>query len=314
MSQLQLHSLAHLGLLLITGDEREAFLQGQLSNNISDLAKRRSQLDALCTPKGRMLANLRLLPAQDAYVAILSTDLVELTHKRLSMFILRSKVKITDANTTHACFGISGTLETLLPAAAGLAVDDALLLDDGCTLVRIAGEEVPRWLIAGPSEAVTARRASMANEATTASETAWQLADIRAGLPLISAATSEAFVPQMTNMELINGVSFSKGCYTGQEVVARMQYLGTLKRRMYRVALDAPCPAAGTALFAPDSKSAQGAGQVVMSAPVDANLCEALIVTENASAAAGDVRLNDADGAQVRFLDLPYSLVSADKS
>ena len=313
MSQLQLHNLDHLGLLLITGDDRETFLQGQLSNNIADVSAGRSQLDALCTPKGRMLANLRLLPAKDGFFAVVAKDLVETTQKRLSMFILRSKVKITNAGDTRALLGIRGTLTDFLSEAAALQKDDARVLDDGCTLVRIAGEE-SRYLLAGPSTAVAQRRAAWQENAVIADAHAWLLDDIRAGLPLITAATSEAFVPQMANMELINGVSFTKGCYTGQEVVARMQYLGTLKRRMYRVAIAGTCPAAGTALYAPDSKSAQGAGEVVMSAPVDAAHCEALIVTEIASATAGDVRLENAEGPKVEFLQLPYALSASDKS
>jgi hypothetical protein len=137
----------------------------------------------------------------------------------------------------------------------------------------------------------------------------WALLDIRAGLPTVYDQTAEAFVPQMANLQLVEGVSFTKGCYTGQEVVARMQYLGKLKRRMYLAriaAADVPPP--GTDLYAPGSESGQGTGKVVDARRAPAGDIEALVVVETGSAETGDVRLGGPDGPPLTFSPLPYPL------
>ncbi|KHF24745.1 CAF17-like 4Fe-4S cluster assembly/insertion protein YgfZ, partial [Solemya velum gill symbiont] len=307
MSNIQLHELKHLAILIIEGEERETFLQGQLTNDVREVTQGESQLTGICTPKGRMLANMRMFPGDSRYYLVLAKELAEAIQKRLGMFILRSKVTISSGSDDYALLGVSGEAAELLPEAAQLTqADQAVLADDGCTLVRVAGES-PRYMIVGPADAIEARRQSLQESAESADDATWQLDDIRAGLPLIQEPTVEAFVPQMTNMGLINGISFTKGCYTGQEVVARMQYLGKLKRRMYRVEIDGDCPVPGTDLYAPGSQSRQGAGKIVMSAPASDDKCEALIVTEVSSAESGDVRLLDENGPVLRFLDLPYA-------
>ncbi|OOY39329.1 hypothetical protein BOV90_09855, partial [Solemya velum gill symbiont] len=232
MSNIQLHELKHLAILIIEGEERETFLQGQLTNDVREVTQGESQLTGICTPKGRMLANMRMFPGDSRYYLVLAKELAEAIQKRLGMFILRSKVTISSGSDDYALLGVSGEAAELLPEAAQLTqADQAVLADDGCTLVRVAGES-PRYMIVGPVDAIEARRQSLQESAESADDATWQLDDIRAGLPLIQEPTVEAFVPQMTNMGLINGISFTKGCYTGQEVVARMQYLGKLKRRM----------------------------------------------------------------------------------
>jgi folate-binding protein YgfZ len=148
----------------------------------------------------------------------------------------------------------------------------------------------------------------MAAEAVQTGSNFWTLMDIRAGVPAVYDETADAFVPQMTNLQLIGGVSFTKGCYTGQEVVARMQYLGTLKRRMYRVHIDSPqCPAPGMPLHSASSESGQGAGRIVAAAPAPQGGYEALAVIQISSAEAGDLHLVDADGPRLELLELPYA-------
>jgi folate-binding protein YgfZ len=128
-------------------------------------------------------------------------------------------------------------------------------------------------------------------------------------------ATTEAFVPQMANLQLVDGVSFTKGCYTGQEVVARMQYLGTLKRRMYRVRVDSDSrPAAGTELFSASSASGQGAGRVVDARPSPDGGFEALVVCQIASMEAGDLRLGDAEGPALQAQPLPYAFEATEQA
>ena len=141
----------------------------------------------------------------------------------------------------------------------------------------------------------------------------WSLMEIRAGMPTVFEDTLEAFVPQMANLQLIGGVSFTKGCYTGQEVVARMQYLGKLKRRMYHAHVDtAQAPARGAELFSPSSESAQGAGRVVDVAASPQGGYELLAVIQISSAEAGDLHLESAEGPRLHLLDLPYAFEAAE--
>jgi folate-binding protein YgfZ len=182
--------------------------------------------------------------------------------------------------------------------------------EDGVTIVRIAAD-APRFLLLGSAGAIALRRQRLTE--TPAPDELWQLLDIRAGLPTVFDTIVEAFVPQMLNMHLVNGVSFSKGCYTGQEIVARMHYLGKLKRRMYRVAVEGDCPASGADLYSPQSQSGQGSGKIVMSAASADGVCEALAVIEVANAEAGQLRLNDENGAKLEILELPYSFEESEK-
>jgi folate-binding protein YgfZ len=165
-----------------------------------------------------------------------------------------------------------------------------------------------RFEILGPVTSVSDLWKRLADGgAVPANTDRWNLLDIRAGIPTVYAATVEAFVPQMTNMQLVEGVSFTKGCYTGQEVVARMQYLGKLKRRMYRaeVATDR-CPHPGDELFSGASESGQGTGKVVAAAPIGDGRCELLAVVEISAVEQGNVRLGEA-GPELEFRELPYA-------
>jgi folate-binding protein YgfZ len=176
-------------------------------------------------------------------------------------------------------------------------------------LIRIA-DPTPRYLLIGPVDSARAAwEAARAAGAEPADSDLWALQDIRAGLPTVLPETSDGFVPQMANMQLIDGVSFHKGCYTGQEVVARMQYLGKLKRRMYlaRVGLDADVelPAPGTALSSADSSSEQTPGRVVDARRNHAGDCEMLVVAEIKAAEEGELRLGD-HGPVLEISPPPY--------
>lgn len=300
-----LSDLSHLGLIRVSGDDKLTFLQGQLTNDINKVSDSLSQISSYCSPKGRMLTSFRIIQRGDELLLMLPVERLEATLKRLRMFVLMSKVTLEDASEQLLRIELNGrctgTLDTI-PTG-----DNAVINENGLTLIRLPGDR-PRVQVIGEMNAIQPIWEKAAAQATLSSTDAWRLADIRAGLPTVYELTSEAFVPQMANMQLIDGVSFTKGCYTGQEVVARMQYLGKLKRRMYRVGFGTEQqPEPGTELYAPDSASGQGAGKIVDAAPSPEGGFEALIVTEIANAERGDMRLGDENGAVLNFLDMPYS-------
>jgi len=309
MSNTSYYELTHLGVLQAIGADASGFLQGQLTNDIRDLDNGTSQLGAYCSHKGRMIAIMRLLKQGDSILMLLPPERIEPVMNRLRMFVLMSKVELANVSDTFRTIGLTGEASsTLLGDDAPAEVDAVSCAADGVCIIRLASEkDVPRFMLTGSNSALDNRIRQFVVDVSPGELNDWLLQEIRAGLLMVFEQTVEAFVPQMANMHLVNGVSFTKGCYTGQEVVARMQYLGSLKRRMYRVAIDGDCPAPGTDLHAPGSKSAQGAGKVMLAASTPEGKCEALIVTEIASAEEGSVRLVDDNGPLLHFLDLPYA-------
>lgn len=301
-------ALLHLGVLKVSGEDASDFLQGQLTNDIKQLADQHSQLSAQCSPKGRMLALFRIIKSVEDYYLILPQPMLAAIHKRLSMYVLRSKVSIEDVSDSMVLCGLSGenTCKVLAPLPES---SDAGVLIDELNVVRIAGE-LPRLLVLGPVAAMQDLWQKLSDTQATGSD-AWALQDIHAGLPRVEQATQEAFVPQMLNLQVINGVNFKKGCYTGQEVVARMQYLGKLKRRMHLAHCDGDSlPTIGQELFAAGSSSGQGAGKVVDARPAPTGGYDLLVVVENSLISSGEVRLENEQGVVLQFRELPYQVES----
>jgi folate-binding protein YgfZ len=223
------------------------------------------------------------------------------------MFVLRSKVTLSDASDELMRMGLTGECaEPLLGANfdALPTVANGVAQRAGLTLIRLPGAS-PRFELLGPAETLIEIWQSAEPQATRMSDDFWALQDIRAGVPTIYPATSEAFIPQMINMQLVDGVSFTKGCYVGQEVVARMQYLGNLKRRMFlaHVTSDTP-PHPGDELFSRSSTSGQGTGKVVDARPADSGY-DLLAVIETSSAETDEVCLGE-NGPCLQLQDLPY--------
>ncbi|MEJ1354297.1 MAG: folate-binding protein YgfZ [Candidatus Sedimenticola sp. (ex Thyasira tokunagai)] len=304
-----LFDLSHLGLIEIKGDDAETFLQGQTTNDVTKLTTQQSQLSSLCTPKGRMLANFRLLMRDDAYLLQLPVSVHGAIIKRLSMYILMSKVVITDAGDRLVRIGVAGDcapalLEkhfSTLPTNSG-----EVLQEKNCTLIKHPGS-TSRFEIIGEAECIIDLWSALATAAVPGSPDLWPLYDLRAGIPTIFQETSEAFIPQMANMDLIDGVSFTKGCYTGQEIVARMKYLGKLKRRMYLAHIDddqRPLP--GDDLFSSSSTSGKGAGKVVDARPSPYGGYELLAEMEISGYEGNDMHLGSEEGPKLEFRELPY--------
>jgi len=313
--QCALADLSHLGLIRVSGADAQQFLQGQFSNDIRQVTAEQAQLNGWCTPKGRMLASLLVMQWREDYLLQLPLDTQPILLKKLPMYVLRSKVKIADAGDDLVRFGIAGPCaETLVAGQFGKSPAQdwsAVVIEQGyCVRLPSHSAEHPRFqVVAEPEFAIACWLAAEA-QARPAGADHWAWLDLRAGIPSVQAAISEEFVPQMANLDLINGVSFTKGCYTGQEVVARMKYLGKLKRRMRlaHVASDHR-PAPGDELFAAGgTTSGQGAGKVVDARPAPNSGYDLLAVVENASFEAGDLRIGNAEGPRLEFLALPYSL------
>lgn len=298
--------LAYLGLIRVAGEEARSFLQGQLTNDIHQVTPERPQLSSYCSPKGRMLGSFWIFERDGALYLQLPRERLEAIRKRLQMFVLRAQVTLSDVSDELARFGIAGDCAAdLLPFVP--AAGEGSLTRDDVTVLRLPGDR-PRYEVIAPPVIIAPLWSRARAGAAFADVALWKLLDIRAGIPSVYEDTVEAFVPQMANLQLVGGVSFTKGCYTGQEVVARMQYLGKLKRRMYRatVAVDER-PQPGTELYSPSSESGQGAGRIVDAAPAPGGGFEMLAVLQISSADADDLRLGGADGPSVRLLDLPYA-------
>lgn len=301
--------LQHLALIRSRGEDSAPFLHNLLSNDVNKLAADAAELNSFNSPKGRMLASLLMWREDDGHLIALSADIQAAMLKKLSMYILRSKAKLSDASAELALIGVSGPQAAQVLANAALPCPDAPRRHVASGQTRVIGVSADSYLIATPLEQAPACFEALRQAgAAAAGSDAWTLAMIRAGLPLITAPTQEAFVAQMLNYELIGGVSFQKGCYPGQEIVARTQYLGKLKKRMYRVKLEAAQrPAVGADLYAPDFGE-QSAGQLVNVAPLADGGFEALAVLQTSSREAGEVHLGSPDGPRLHFLDLPYAL------
>jgi folate-binding protein YgfZ len=294
--------LANLGLLRFRGADAAAFLQGQVSNDTGTLAQGSTVRCAYSTPQGRVIAVLTLIPHSSGILALLPLELADSTAQRLAKFILRSKVRIEDVSAEFSVAGQRGPARIIaaglaVPAAAGGYVESREI-----GVARVAGDDSRFWIV-GPTGGLSGLLAT-AGDVPGDPGNAWRLADIRAGLPQVYRANSEEFVAQMLNLDLVAGISFTKGCYTGQEIVARTQHLGRIKRRMFRVSISAGAAAPGDPVVGATVRLADGrSGRICECARCDAGL-EALAVLplEPAGDPAGTT------GIAATLLDLPYSL------
>lgn len=292
-------------LIRATGEEAAQFLHNLLTNDINHLAPEGARHAALCTAKGRMIASFLIWREGADYILQLSADILPAILKKLSMYILRSKVKLSDLSAERTLIGITTSDGAQADALFGKLAPMTTAPFEGGTVVRL---DAWRFIVAVPNDAVAAAQARLTALGRRADLTAWHLAEITAGIPRIVAATQEAFTPQMVNYEhaAVGGVSFQKGCYPGQEVVARTHYLGKVKRRMYRVKLDQEF-APGTDVFTPEAGD-QHCGAVVLTAPSPNSGFESLLVVQSSGAESNDVHVGKPDGAKALLLPMPYAV------
>ena len=287
--------LTHLAQLEAHGDDAKSFLHSQFTSDVNHLPADRAQHAGWCSAKGRMQASFLVWQNAGAYRLLLAADLVEFTLKRLPMFILRAKVKLA-ACAERVVLGLAGPQAAEVLAAAGLPCPDedlALALAGEQEVVRL---EAGRYLIVTPVSALPDLWQKLSVKARPAGVPVWRWLDVAAAFPLVTLATKEEFVPQMADFEKIGGVSFHKGCYPGQEIVARTQYLGKVKRHLYRLT-SAQALKAGDVLDSPDNPD-QSCGMVMTVAPSPAGGYEALAVVQ--ANFADNVRLGSLEGPQVQ--------------
>ena len=270
--------LTHLAILECGGEEAKTFLHNQLTSDINHLGVDAAQHSAWCTAKGRMLASFLIWRSGDAYRLALAAELAEAVLKRLVMYRLRSKADLADITDKFLLIGVAGAQMPAALAAAGLPLPETSLATAGEAAYRVIRLDDKRVVIAVGANLAADLWRKLATVARPAGIPAWRWLDVQAGLPLVTGATREEFVPQMADFEKIGGVSFHKGCYPGQEVVARTQYLGKVKRHLYRVVSGTPLQA-GDDLHSPDNPD-QAAGKVVTAAPSPAGGYEALAVVQ----------------------------------
>ncbi|PIV74605.1 MAG: folate-binding protein [Rhodocyclales bacterium CG17_big_fil_post_rev_8_21_14_2_50_68_7] len=298
--------LSHLSVVRAGGPDAATFLHNLVTNDVKGLASGQAQYDGLCTPKGRMLASFLLWREADGLLLATARDLKDALLRRLAMYVLRSKVSLSDVDAQWVLLGLAGLDAEAAAARCGLPAPrepmGVAAFADGM-VIRVGDA---RFQIAVRAPAAAALWDALCGVARPGGEALWRWFDIRAGIPLVVAATSEEFVPQMVNFELVGGVNFHKGCYPGQEVVARSQYLGKIKRRMVLAHLDAAAaPTPGEHLYGVKLGD-QSCGAVVDAVPAPGGDCDLLAVVQTSSAESGAIRLGRPDGPELRLQPLPY--------
>lgn len=301
--------LSHESLVLASGDDARAFLHGQFTNDVQALTEGQAQWNGYCTPKGRLLASFLLWPAKQGFMLMLPAALSEAFRKRLSMFILRSKVKLEDVGSQWMRIGLAGPGAAALLARHVEAIPDQAMRSTHQTGLRILRLENERFVLVGSLEVQRDLWKRLAADAVPAGADAWTWHSIRAGIAEVQEATRESFVPQMVNFDLTGAVNFRKGCYPGQEIVARTQYRGILKRRMMRATLSAQdqTPAPGQSVYSP-AFGDQAAGEIVLAAPAPSGGWEILLVAQIEALKAGALTLNNLEGPSLSLAPLPYAV------
>ena len=290
--------LDHLGVIRVSGEDAANFLHGQLTQDFALLDLQHARLAAFLSAKGRMQASfIGFKRSATEVLLVCSRDLLPATLKRLSMFVLRAKAKLSDATTDFALYGLAG--DALLSIASTAQPAWAKADFDAQTLVHLypaLGQ--PRGLWIAPA-------GSPAPQSPALDPALWAWGEVHSGVATLTAPLVDAFVPQMLNYESVGGVNFKKGCYPGQEVVARSQFRGTLKRRAYLAHAEAPLQVGAEVFAASDAE--QPCGTVVQVAQAPQGGWDAIISLQIASA--GEALRQAADGPALTLLPLPYPLL-----
>ncbi len=294
--------LSQLGVIRVEGPEAANFLHGQLTQDFAALGAAEARLAALCNAKGRMIASfIGIRPRPELILLSCSRDLLAATLKRLKMYVLRAKVQLSDATDDFALFGLIGdalTANGLDPAALA---GQCRQFGDANAVALYPADGVPRALWIAPVDAPTPTGDALA-------PALWAASEVRSGIVTLSAPVVEAFVPQMLNYESVGGVNFKKGCYPGQEIVARSQFRGAIKRRGYLVRADGPIEV-GQEVFAGSAPDGEPVGMVAQVAPGPDGRYDAMVSLQIKSLDGGDLHAGNAQGPLLTLEPLPYPLL-----
>ncbi|MDR2154643.1 MAG: folate-binding protein [Burkholderiaceae bacterium] len=283
--------LPHQGVIRATGEQASAFLQNQLTQDVALLPPGQARLAGWCNAKGRLLASFIVCKrSPQEFWLVCSRDLLTQTLKKLSLFVLRAKVKLADASDELALYGLMGD------ACQTIATSPS----DSCFVAPLPpADNAPRTLWIGPT-------GSAPTHCPALPTTQWDWAAVRSGVVTLSAPVVEAFVPQMLNYESVDGINFKKGCYPGQEVVARSQFRGAIKRRAFVGWVDGPAQAAQEVFPAADPT--QPVGLIAQAAPTPWSGTAVIVSLQLAHAQTINLRVGAADGPLLANLHLPYTL------
>ncbi|MBU2642193.1 MAG: folate-binding protein [Gammaproteobacteria bacterium] len=301
-----LADLSQLGVIAFTGDDAATFLQNQLTNDVRNLHADNAQWNGYCSPKGRLLGNFLMWRQADDYCLQLAGDILPGVQKRLAMFIMRAKVQVRDASDESVRLVVAGKQAAAVVSAALGAIPEAAMRSLAVAAGQVIRVGDDKFVLSIAPERAAAVWQTLRGSASPVGAPVWDWLRLNSGIPMIVGATQELFVPQMVNLEVIGGVSFQKGCYPGQEIVARSQYLGKLKRRMFLAHVDAEA-APGDALYSVDMDG-QATGTVVNAAPAPDGGFDVLVVAQVESANTQTLHLKAADGAALTLKPLPYAL------
>ncbi len=300
--------LSQFGVLKVSGEDASTFLHSLFSSDVQALTPAHAQYSSFNTAKGRALSTFLIWRSGTEFFLHLPHSLVAPMQKKLSMYVLRAKVKIEDASNSVVCMGLSGpgaatALQQHFPALPQNLLDVVQHAD--ASLIRLGAD---RFQLGTSAQQAAGLWQTLASSARPTGSPCWDWLNIRAGIPFILPRTQEEFVPQMVNLDLTGHVNFKKGCYPGQEVVARMHYLGKPKRRMYLAhVITDTAPQAGEELFSMEMEG-QACGMVVNSAAAPGGGFDLLAVVQIASHDAFPVHLGTLTDARLQFQPLPYAI------
>lgn len=295
--------MPHLGVIRAVGADAVTFLQGQLTQDVASIGPSEGRLAAFCNAKGRMQASFIVFKrSPEDVLMVCSRDILAATLKRLSMFVMRAKVRLSDATDDFVLYGVAGdAIKSIASSAANTGQNDNMTEIGAASLIRLpAGAGQPRALWCAPA-------GTALPECPPIELALWNWLDVQSGIALISQPIFEAFVPQMLNYESVGGVNFKKGCYPGQEIVARSQFRGTLKRRAYLVHGAAEATVGQEVFHAADAE--QPCGLVAAVAANPSGGFDAIVSLQTSAASAGGLTLGSASGAALTLLALPYPLL-----
>jgi tRNA-modifying protein YgfZ len=292
--------LTHLGVIRVAGEDAASFLHGQLTQDFALLDSSQARLAAFCTAKGRMLASFIGFKRSDTEVLLIcSQDLLAVTLKRLSMFVLRAKVKLSDASADYLLAGLVGrSLEVLAPGP--VLIWSKLVLDSAQLIRLYPANGLARALWVG--DMGTPFPSGPAINLNT-----WLWTEVRSAVATVTTPVSELFVPQMLNYESLGGVSFKKGCYPGQEIVARSQFRGTIKRRAYLAHCEQAVAVASEVFDSNETE--QSCGLVVQIAAAPQGGYDAIVSLQTNSASSAELHAGSMKGPVLEILPLPYDLL-----